>query len=325
MDRSKQLSKICSRPDLSIKCSKSKKSCSCSPQERRRKFKKWFSKCPDKFSRKRFFRKKRSFKKSTKYFLCRKEGHFAKNCPNKSAKKKQYLINSISEIAPDIDFEGHDLESVLSYDSDDNDAICGYSDYDNSSESSPDEDDDCCFKIIKMPRHDEIQTPHLPVTIFDPSCQEDPVHAIAFIDTRAHTTIINPKILSPSMWLPHQQEFRVANSGSLTIKLKSKPIKIELFPGCHIITEVLGSAAPGKDLILGWDSYYAFKKTFDISIEPRGLRWKNIFKAFTTIPRLSQLKDFSLKSLQRSKKNWRKHHVQTLIQNSSKNATTHYG
>ncbi|CAF1810361.1 unnamed protein product [Brassica napus] len=140
MDRSKQLSKICSRPDLSIK-----------------------------FRRMRFFRKKRSFKKSTKCFLCRKEGHFAKNYPNKSAKKKQYLINSISEIAPDIDLEGHDLESVLSYDSDDNDAICGYSEYDNSSESSL----------------DEIQTPHLPVTIFDPSCQEDPVHAIAFIDEQS--------------------------------------------------------------------------------------------------------------------------------------------
>ena len=157
---------------------------------------------------------------------------------------------------------------------------------DNSSESSPDEDDDCCFKITKIPRQDEIQTLHLQVTIFDPSCQEDPVHAIAFINTGAHTTIINPKILSPSMWLPHQQEFRVANSGSLTIKLKSKPIKIKLFSGCHNTTEVLGSTAPRKDLILGWDSYYAFKKEFDMSIEPRGLRWKNLYKAFTTIPRL---------------------------------------
>ncbi|CAN7124123.1 unnamed protein product, partial [Brassica rapa subsp. narinosa] len=60
MNRSKQLSKICSRPDLSIKCSKSKNSCS-----------------------------------------------------------------------------------------DDNDAICGYSDYDNSSDSSAEEENDCCFKITK--------------------------------------------------------------------------------------------------------------------------------------------------------------------------------
>lgn len=89
------------------------------------------------------------------------------------------------------------------------------------------------------------------MTIFDSSCQEDPVHTIAFIDTRANTTIINPKIISPSMWLPHQREFRIANSGSLTIKLKPKPIKIELFSGCHITTEVVGSTAPGNDLMLG--------------------------------------------------------------------------
>ncbi|CAN7059046.1 unnamed protein product [Brassica rapa subsp. trilocularis] len=59
MDRSKQLSKIYSRPDLSIKCSKSKKSCSCDLQEKHRRFKKRFSRRPDRFRRKRFFRKKR--------------------------------------------------------------------------------------------------------------------------------------------------------------------------------------------------------------------------------------------------------------------------
>lgn len=53
------------------------------------------------------------------------EWHFAKNCWNKSAKKKQYLTNSISKIAPDINLDGDDLEPVLSYDIDDNDAICG--------------------------------------------------------------------------------------------------------------------------------------------------------------------------------------------------------
>ncbi|CAA7035319.1 unnamed protein product [Microthlaspi erraticum] len=263
MNKSKHLSKICARPDLSIK-----------------------------FRRKGFLRKKRSFEKTTKCFLCHKEGHFAKNCPNRSRKKKQYLINSISNIAPDIDIDNHDLESVLSYDSDDKDALCEYSEYDYSSESSDGEnEDECCFKITQIPKKDEIQTPHLPVTIFDPSEKEGPVHAIAFIDTYAYTSIMNPKILPKSMWLPHQQEFRVANSGSLTVKLKSKPITIELFPGCQITTEVLGSSAPGKDLVLGWDTYYALKKNFDISLEPRGMKWKSLYKAFTAIPRLFPIKE----------------------------------
>ncbi|KAG7547611.1 Viral movement protein [Arabidopsis suecica] len=142
-----------------------------------------------------------------------KTGHFAKDCPNKSTKKKQYLIHSISKIAPDLDIDNHDLESILSYDSDEDDAICSYSDYDESSESSSeDEKDDCCFKISQMPQEEELQTPHLPETIFDPSRREKQVHAIVFIDTGAHTTIMNPKILSRTMWMPHHQDFRVANS-----------------------------------------------------------------------------------------------------------------
>lgn len=55
------------------------------------------------------------------------------------------------KFAPAIDLDGHGIELALSYDSDDNDTICGYSEYDNSSGSSPKEDDDCCFKITKMP------------------------------------------------------------------------------------------------------------------------------------------------------------------------------
>lgn len=161
-------------------------------------------------------------------------------------------------IAPYIDFENHDLDSVLSYDSvdsDDNKTICGYSESDDTSESTPDKGEDCCFKITEIPKQEEIQHPHLPVTIYDPARKEDPVNAIAFIETGAHITIINPKIFPSSMWLPHQQEFRVANSGSLTIKLTSKPITIELFPRCRITTKFLGPTAPGKYVIPRWDSY----------------------------------------------------------------------
>ena len=97
-------------------------------------------------------KKNRASRNQQNVFYAERKDISQKNCPNKSAKKKQYLINSISENAPYIDLEGNDLKSVLSYNSDNNDAICCYSDYDNSSKLSPDEDDDCCFKITKMPR-----------------------------------------------------------------------------------------------------------------------------------------------------------------------------
>uniref|UniRef100_A0A1J3EQA9 Reverse transcriptase n=1 Tax=Noccaea caerulescens TaxID=107243 RepID=A0A1J3EQA9_NOCCA len=302
MDRSKHLSKICARPDLSIKCSKSKKMCSCDSRKKHKHFRRPFKGRFNKFRRKRFFRKKRSFAKTTKCFLCHKEGHYAKNCPNKSKKQKQYLINSITSIVPNVDLDNHDLESVLSYDSDDKDALCEYSDSDYSSDSSDNDDgEECCFKITQLPKHDEIQNPNLPVTIFDPSRREDPVHAIAFIDTGAHTSIMNPTLLPSSMWMPHHQEFRVANAGSLSVKLKSKPITIEFFPGCQITTEVLGSSAPGKDLVMGWDTYYALKKNFDISLEPRGMRWKKLYKAFTTIPRLFTIEETALEEFNKIK------------------------
>jgi hypothetical protein len=75
----------------------------------------------------------------------------------------------------------------------------------------------------------------------------------------------------------------------LVISLRSKPIVIELFPGCKVQTRVLGSKAPGKDLILGWDNYYAFKRKFNISLEPTGLQWQNLFKQFTATHRLFSL------------------------------------
>ncbi|KAH9801876.1 hypothetical protein KPL71_001188 [Citrus sinensis] len=82
----------CKKPYLQIKCKK-KKDCDCSPKKKRH-FKKF--KNPDHSSRPRrsikpyrFFRKKssssRDFKrrKLSRCFICKKKGHYAKDCPNK--------------------------------------------------------------------------------------------------------------------------------------------------------------------------------------------------------------------------------------------------
>lgn len=101
LKRSKQLTKVCQRPDLQIKC-KSNRSCSCPTKKkfysRRIKFSppnapamhkfRCFKHC--KFLRK----KKRRGKWSNRCYLCNRPSHFAKNCPNKpkqSAKMMQQL------------------------------------------------------------------------------------------------------------------------------------------------------------------------------------------------------------------------------------------
>ncbi|CAH2052391.1 unnamed protein product [Thlaspi arvense] len=135
------ISKICARPDQSIKCSKSKTASSCDPRIKPQGLEDHF------------------------------KGASTKSDANDSSEENRALRKQQEEaishkldisIAPDIDLDNHDLETVLSYDTDDKDAICGYSNSDNSSESSYREDEEeCCFQITQMPRQDKIQTPHL--------------------------------------------------------------------------------------------------------------------------------------------------------------------
>ncbi|KAH9780692.1 hypothetical protein KPL71_008174 [Citrus sinensis] len=90
----------CKKPYLQIKC-KQKKDCDCSPKKKRH-FKKFrnpeFSSRPRRSRQPyRFFRKKssssRDFKrrKSSRCFICKKKGHYAKDCPHKREKSIRML------------------------------------------------------------------------------------------------------------------------------------------------------------------------------------------------------------------------------------------
>ncbi|KAH9769269.1 hypothetical protein KPL71_011936 [Citrus sinensis] len=104
----------CKKPYLQIKCKK-KKDCDCSPKKKRhvRKFK-----TPDFSSRRRrsrkpyrFFRKKssssREFKRqhSSRCFICKKKGHYAKDCPNKREKSIRLVehLQATTDYSPDKD------------------------------------------------------------------------------------------------------------------------------------------------------------------------------------------------------------------------------
>ncbi|KAK8494604.1 hypothetical protein V6N11_064766 [Hibiscus sabdariffa] len=127
-----------------------------------------------------------------------------------------------------------------------------------------------------------VHVPHVPASIYLGKF-EKPIPIIAFIDTGAAETIMNPNVLPPEWWKPHVKYFNSAADQTFATHLISNPITIQLFPGCAIKTTILGSHLPGKDLVVGFDIYTRAKH---LRILPNGLKYKGLFKPFVDIPRL---------------------------------------
>ena len=106
----------CKRKDLQIKCYE--KNCPC-PTKRRDHFKKYSWKkrhyAGHKKKKWKFLRRKQFKGKFSKvYFVCRRPGHFAKNCPRKEKATK--LLEQAQIHADDTPFS--DVESLFSLDDD---------------------------------------------------------------------------------------------------------------------------------------------------------------------------------------------------------------
>ncbi|KAK8301267.1 hypothetical protein V6Z12_D04G010900 [Gossypium hirsutum] len=242
-----------------------------------------------------FLEKKRFSKKgkSTRCYICNKKGHFAKDCPKN--KKGAKMIRQIQQRSGVKITDEDDIESLFSIDDEPNDqSICAIqifvsSDSEDSefslSESSlmiQPQKNCCSLSILSQEASVEATAPHIPVSICT-SKYSKPVTVIAFIDTRAAESIMNPEILPREHWEPHTRYFSSASRKVFSIDLRSKPIKIQFFPTCSIITTVLGSKLPGKDLIVGFDLYLKAKQ---LRILPDGIRYKQMFKPYVPIPRL---------------------------------------
>ncbi|KAK9025763.1 hypothetical protein V6N11_038620 [Hibiscus sabdariffa] len=127
-----------------------------------------------------------------------------------------------------------------------------------------------------------VPIPHIQATVYLEK-YDKPIPIIAFIDTGAAKSIMNPEVLLQEWWKPHIRYFTSASDQTFTTNLVSKPIIIQLFPGCSIRTTVLGSSLPGKDLVLGFDLYTKMKY---LRILPTGIQYKGMYKSFVEIPRL---------------------------------------
>ncbi|KAH9717001.1 Endonuclease [Citrus sinensis] len=282
----------CKKPYLQIKCHK-KKDCDCNSKKKRhfRKFKTpEFSSKPRR-SRKpyRFFRKKssssREFKRkqSSRCFICKRKGHYAKDCPNKREKSIRLVehLQATTDYSPAKD----ELEFYFSEQDEPNDETVFV--LQNSSDSDSDQSQ-VIFHQQSLSLDTTVPIPSIKLQIL-PSKFQRPIPAIGLIDTGAQRSMLNPHILPSEYWTQSEEHFKAVNGKLFTTSLiTKKPIGIKIFPNCVIWTKVIGSTLPNKDILLGFDILHQIKH---LQIIPTGIRVKSMFKPFTDILKLYNLSE----------------------------------
>ncbi|KAH9680124.1 hypothetical protein KPL71_026424 [Citrus sinensis] len=282
----------CKKPYLQIKCHK-KKDCDCSSKKKRhfQKFKNPELSSKPRRSRKpyRFFRKKssssREFKRkqSSRCFICKKKGHYAKDCPNKREKSIRLIehLQATTDYSPAQD----ELEFYFSEQDEPNDETVFA--LQNSSDSDSDQSQ-VIFHQQLLSLDTTVPIPSIKLQIL-PSKFQRPIPAIGLIDTGAQRSMLNPHILPSEYWTQFEEHFKAVNGKLFTTSLiTKKPIGIQIFPNCVIWTKVIGSNLPNKDILLGFDILHQIKH---LQIIPTGIRVKSMFKPFTDILKLYNLSE----------------------------------
>ncbi|KAH9792703.1 hypothetical protein KPL71_004235 [Citrus sinensis] len=278
----KPFSEACKKPYLQIEC-KDENKYFC-PTKKKKHFQKHFHKKSSSKKPFRHFKKKDVSqyrkKKHNRCFICKKRGHFARNCPHKSAKVVR-LIQHLQHSS--LLSENEEVESNFPEQSEQN-----YQTAFILAESSDSNDISVISIVQNLNQVSTIPISSLKMSII-PSKFHKLVPVIGFIDTGADTSMINPSVLPSDCWENHCKLFRAVNGETFeTTLITKKPIGIQFFPNCIIWKKIVTSTLPDKDLLIGFDILHLVKNLF---ITSSGIRYKQLFLPYTDMLRLYTLSD----------------------------------
>ncbi|KAH9769531.1 hypothetical protein KPL71_012037 [Citrus sinensis] len=187
-------------------------------------------------------------KKHSRCFICKKRHHFARTCPNKSA-KSVHLIQHLQQSS--IISDNEDVESIFSEQSEKDD----HTTFILADLTDSDPDDIFVISTIQEINHirPKLPGPSVKISVI-PFKFHKPVSVIGFLDTGAQRSMLNSRILPSDYWEHHTEYFRAVNGKIFKTSLISKkPIGIQFFSNCIIWQKIVGSELPDKDLLLGFN------------------------------------------------------------------------
>ncbi|XP_019251027.1 PREDICTED: uncharacterized protein LOC109229941 [Nicotiana attenuata] len=237
------------------------------------------------------------FTKKNRCFICHKIGHFARNYPQ--SRKFVKLLQEIEDYTSIHLGKEEDLEFIFSMDDEPTEETLfsldiyedhGDDHYQISEPAAKAQEEINAITIIpqvELMINAITIIPQVELKVYS-SKWDKPTRVIAFIDTGAACLLMNPIVLPEDQWVPHFKDFNTASNGILTTTIITKHlVKIGFFPGLKYRTKLIGSDAPGKDLIVGFDIFRQLKD--QLHIRANGITFKKQFKPYSEIPRLFQI------------------------------------